>query len=351
MDPHYRTFQGFQLLIEKEWISFGHKFSDRCGHLENKSQQLPVFLLFIDCIWQITQQFPTAFEFNSKLLLFIMHHLHSGLYGTFLCNSPAEAKREQAKTLTVSVWTEIKNRVGNDEFRNGNYSPIAFNLSRVLVPSHSIKRLSLWTEYYLRWIIDTHITQIPFRTSTNHGFDQNISNNSDINRSRTLSQKIRQERYAALNIDGDELDENGKPAMIKRQHHHSDEFLESGRSSDDKPYLKLVQQNKELQTTIENLKRDKLAIQKQNNQLAEKYNKLKKKLKAKNINIADSDTESEIDTSSTKSPSLSKNSSNPSKEKGTEAFPGIPLYTEGFGPGMRRQTAPHVNPKAKKEGT
>ncbi|KAG7256626.1 hypothetical protein CRUP_017379 [Coryphaenoides rupestris] len=67
--PYYRTLQGLMVLIEKDWVSFGHKFSHRYGHLEGDPREVsPVLDQFLEVLWQLTQQFPCAFQEGSQQL-------------------------------------------------------------------------------------------------------------------------------------------------------------------------------------------------------------------------------------------------------------------------------------------
>lgn len=151
LDPYYRTIEGFEVLLEKEWLGFGHKFAQRVGHGEDKhsdADRSPVFLQFIDCVWQITKQFPNAFEFNEHFLVTILDHLYSCLFGTFLCNSEAQRFKElKVKENTKSLWSFINCQ--QDEFMNPLYAKYLHN--HVLFPVASLRRIQIWTGYYCRW--------------------------------------------------------------------------------------------------------------------------------------------------------------------------------------------------------
>ena len=148
LDSYYRTLKGFQVLIEKEWLSFGHKFSQRVGHGDDKYQdqdRSPVFVQFVDCVYQLTRQFPNAFEFNEYFLITLLDQLYACLFGTFLFNSEAQRVKEDVKNKTVSLWSFINSN--EDDFINPQYSSAN---NQVLIPVSSLKRIKLWVNYYLR---------------------------------------------------------------------------------------------------------------------------------------------------------------------------------------------------------
>uniref|UniRef100_A0A6G1SAR2 phosphatidylinositol-3,5-bisphosphate 3-phosphatase n=1 Tax=Aceria tosichella TaxID=561515 RepID=A0A6G1SAR2_9ACAR len=150
LDPFYRTLKGFEVLIEKEWISFGHKFLQRIGHGDERhsdTDRSPVFLQFIDCVWQIMQQFPTVFEFNEHFLITVIDHSYSCLFGTFLCNSEQQKMRENIKNKTISLWSMINS--SPYDYINPLYSEQTIN--HVIMPLASPRRLEFWTNYFCRW--------------------------------------------------------------------------------------------------------------------------------------------------------------------------------------------------------
>lgn len=147
VDPYYRTIEGFMVLIEKEWISFGHQFNERCGHLQsevkfynnteegnfqkirnlnqkfrhsqNQKLESPVFQQFLECVYQIHRKQRTVFEFNERFLRRLVYHLYSCQYGTFLVDKEKEKYEHDLERKTRSVWDYFNSRRG--EFTNPEY--------------------------------------------------------------------------------------------------------------------------------------------------------------------------------------------------------------------------------------
>ena len=163
LDPYYRTITGFQVLLEKEWLSFGHKFAVRSGGDMSSAkaredyldkQRSPIFVQFLDCVWQIKKQFSTLFEFNDNFLIACLRHVYSGRYGTFLFDSERERAIHQCRTKTVSLWTEMN--VHRAPFINDEYDHLNSEKRETTVKMYSgmqveIPLLSLWPAYEELW--------------------------------------------------------------------------------------------------------------------------------------------------------------------------------------------------------
>jgi hypothetical protein len=137
LDPFFRTIKGFIVLVEKEWLSFSHKFwsyrSNRCA----------IFLSWLDAVHQILRQFPCAFEYNNAFLVDILDEVFICRFGTFLCDSDYE--RQSIPHKTLSAWSSILDTNNIKKYRN----PLYESFSKKLRPAFYVSELVLW-EYFVK---------------------------------------------------------------------------------------------------------------------------------------------------------------------------------------------------------
>ncbi|XP_066494661.1 myotubularin-related protein 9-like isoform X2 [Tiliqua scincoides] len=154
LDPDCRTLAGFQGLLEREWIQAGHPFHLRCARSAHSHARLkqegPVFLLFLDCVWQLGRQFPLSLEFSEGLLLTLFEHSYASPYGTFLCNSEKERKLCEVKEKTHSLWPWLNHR------RQKYLNPLYMRNPLVIWPSVEPQSVLLWQGLFLRWVRSPH---------------------------------------------------------------------------------------------------------------------------------------------------------------------------------------------------
>lgn len=106
-----------------------------------------MFLLFLDCVWQILRQFPCSFEFNEHFLIMLFEHAYASQFGTFLGNSENERCKLKLQQKTMSLWSWVNRPSELSKFTNPLFE--ANNL--VIWPSVAPQSLQLWEGIFLRW--------------------------------------------------------------------------------------------------------------------------------------------------------------------------------------------------------
>uniref|UniRef100_A0A0K0F664 BcDNA.GH04637 (inferred by orthology to a D. melanogaster protein) n=1 Tax=Strongyloides venezuelensis TaxID=75913 RepID=A0A0K0F664_STRVS len=151
LDPFYRTIEGFQILIEKDWLGFGHKFSDRCGHVTAVNQEMklevsPIFTLFLDCVHQIMRQNPRAFEFNERWLIEMNEYVYSCEYGTFIGNCEKDRNDLKVVETTPSVWDYFDEHI--NDYKNPFFDS---SIDSITSLSTHPSDLDVWLSLYNRY--------------------------------------------------------------------------------------------------------------------------------------------------------------------------------------------------------
>ncbi|KAM8880315.1 phosphatidylinositol-3-phosphate phosphatase MTMR7-like isoform 1-T1 [Spinachia spinachia] len=147
LDPYYRTIKGLMVLLEKDWVSFGHKFSHRYAHLDGDPKEVsPVIDQFLECVWQLSEQFPCAFEFNERFLIALHTHIYSCQYGNFLSNSQKERRDMRLHEQSHSLWPELWKEKA--EYTNPLYKDELSQSQGVLRPNTTPYCFKMWKGLY-----------------------------------------------------------------------------------------------------------------------------------------------------------------------------------------------------------
>ncbi|XP_014864362.1 PREDICTED: myotubularin-related protein 7 [Poecilia mexicana] len=158
LDPYYRTLKGLMVLIEKDWVSFGHKFTQRCNHLAGDPKEVsPIVDQFLECVWQLMEQFPCAFEYNENLLITVHSHIYSCQFGNFIGNNQRERRELRVHEKTHSLWSYLwTNRA---EFINPLYRQNHSQSQGLLRPSTAPYCFKFWRGLYNRFDRGMHPRQ------------------------------------------------------------------------------------------------------------------------------------------------------------------------------------------------
>uniref|UniRef100_A0A8C4HVE2 Myotubularin related protein 7a n=1 Tax=Dicentrarchus labrax TaxID=13489 RepID=A0A8C4HVE2_DICLA len=137
LDPYYRTLRGLMVHTEPFYVLFGSycpPFFSRCNHLVGDPKEVsPIIDQFLECVWQLMEQFPCAFEFNERFLITIHSHIYSCQYGNFIGNNQRERIELGLRERTHSLWSYLW--TNQADYINPLYRPDHSQTQGLLRPS------------------------------------------------------------------------------------------------------------------------------------------------------------------------------------------------------------------------
>uniref|UniRef100_A0AAQ4NPH4 Myotubularin phosphatase domain-containing protein n=1 Tax=Gasterosteus aculeatus aculeatus TaxID=481459 RepID=A0AAQ4NPH4_GASAC len=140
-----------------------HLSTLRCDQLDGDPKEVsPIFTQFLECVWQLTEQFPQAFEFSDWFLLQIHEHVHSCQYGNFLGNNQRQREDLRLRERTHSLWAYLMSE--KQMYSNPFYSAAYSESHPVLEPSTLPYHFKFWRNMYHQFDRSMHPRQSVLKT-------------------------------------------------------------------------------------------------------------------------------------------------------------------------------------------
>jgi hypothetical protein len=160
VDPYFRTVEGLCVLLQKEWCSFGHRFARRNGTGASDhdradaddGQRAPVFVQFVDSLWQLRrQQARGALEWTDDLLVAVAEHSYSACFGTFLHESEKDRSDAGVPGKTQSLWSYLLHPMMRSRFFDPSFVATASASAMPLVLNAEVGDLIVWPFWRARF--------------------------------------------------------------------------------------------------------------------------------------------------------------------------------------------------------
>lgn len=87
------------------------------------------------------RQYPSCFEFNEEILIFLFEHAYASEFGSFLGNNEQDKYKYRVKKATVSLWSYINHPDILTTFVNSLYEPYDAVLWPSVAPQSIVKIL------------------------------------------------------------------------------------------------------------------------------------------------------------------------------------------------------------------